>query len=102
MLASVNDDVTVMGYSLRTPDWRYTEWAAFDGKADGGRGRVNFSAPLYGVELYDHRGSVGDVNDFDAHENENLANHPEHSALVANLSTMLRAIVANSTATQTA
>ena len=70
-----------MGYSLRVDGWRYTEWAHFDGAivhgiflffhrnnllsqihnfvvsgaANGGKGAVDFSKPLYGVELYDHR-----------------------------------------------
>ena len=93
--ASVNDKITVMGYSLRVPGWRYTEWASYDGTANGGKGKVNWSAPLHGVELYDH--GSGSLNDFDAHENENLAGTSEHQALQATLSQQLRAIVANST-----
>ena len=41
----------VMGYSIRTDIWRYTEWVAFDhvkGVPDWARG------PLWGIELYDH------------------------------------------------
>ena len=71
--------------------------ATFDGAADGGRGKTDWSAPLHGVELYDHTPSAGDINDFDAQENENLAKKPEHAALVASLSRALRAVVANST-----
>lgn len=43
-------DVPWMGYSMRTPEFRYTEWAKWDGKtqtADWTR--------LAGRELYDHR-----------------------------------------------
>ena len=90
-----------MGYSLRIDGWRYTEWAAYDGTFAGGKGRVDWSQPLHGTELYDHpdggTGGASGVNDFDAHENENLAAKPEHAALVARLSATLRAIVANST-----
>jgi iduronate 2-sulfatase len=55
------------GYALRTPRWRYIEW-------DEGRA---------GRELYDH--------DTDPRELTNLAEKPEHSATVADLSTQLRA-----------
>jgi iduronate 2-sulfatase len=55
------------GYSLRTPRWRYTEWA------EGAEGR----------ELYDH--------DNDPRELTNLANKPEHAATVAALSAQTRA-----------
>eukprot|EP00662_Eupelagonemidae_sp_cell21_P006166 gene6166-33957_t len=95
-----NAAITVMGYSLRVEGWRYTEWAAFDGSADGGKGRVDWSKPLHGVELYDHR--TGDENDFDFHENTNVANRTEHAALVAGLSEQLRALVANTTASHAA
>ena len=57
------------GYSLRTPQWRYTEWA------DGREGR----------ELYDH--SV------DPREQTNLASNPEHSSTVAELSGLLKQAV---------
>jgi iduronate 2-sulfatase len=55
------------GYSLRTPRWRYTEWA------EGAQGR----------ELYDH--------DADPRELTNLANDPAHAATIAELSPQLRA-----------
>lgn len=54
------------GYSLRTPRWRYTEWA----EGDAGR------------ELYDH--------DNDPREIKNLANSPDHAETVEKLSAQLR------------
>jgi arylsulfatase A-like enzyme len=57
------------GYSLRTARWRYTEWD------EGHQGR----------ELYDH--------DTDTRELHNLAESPEHAAIVADLSVQLRAAV---------
>lgn len=57
------------GYSLRSPRWRYTEWA------DGAQGR----------ELYDH--------DNDPRELTNLADDPAHAEIVAQLSRQLRAAV---------
>jgi len=60
---------TFFGYSLRTPDWRYTEW-------DEGR---------EGRELYDHRR--------DPRELTNLAADPAHAQTVQELSAQLRAAV---------
>jgi iduronate 2-sulfatase len=57
------------GYSLRTPRWRYTEWA------DGEQGR----------ELYDHES--------DPRELTNLADDPAHAQTVAQLSEQLAEIV---------
>ena len=57
------------GYSLRTPRWRYTEWA------EGAEGR----------ELYDH--------DNDPKELTNLAGVAAHAQTVAELSQQLRAAV---------
>ncbi|UCF14746.1 MAG: sulfatase [Phycisphaerales bacterium] len=54
------------GYSLRTPRWRYTEWA------DGKQGR----------ELYDH--------DADPRELNNLAGDTAHAGMIARLSKQLR------------
>ncbi|HAL70722.1 MAG TPA: iduronate-2-sulfatase [Verrucomicrobiales bacterium] len=59
----------IFGYSLRTPRWRYTEWA------EGKEGR----------ELYDH--------DTDPKELTNLAEKPGHAATVTELSTQLAGIV---------
>ena len=60
----------VMGYSVRTDSYRYTEWA--EPRKD----------PV-GVELYDHR--------TDPAENVNIADRAENKALVENLSKTLRA-----------
>jgi iduronate 2-sulfatase len=57
---------TLMGRSVRTERWRYTEWD--DGKA--------------GVELYDH--------DADPEEFTNLATDPKHAGRVKELAVLLR------------
>ena len=57
------------GYSLRTPDWRYTEWD------EGHQGR----------ELYDHRS--------DPRELTNLAADPAHAQTVEELSAQIHAAV---------
>jgi arylsulfatase A-like enzyme len=59
------------GYTLRTPRWRYTEWA------QGDQGR----------ELYDH--------DADPRELTNLADSPAHAETVVQLSRQLREAVNN-------
>ena len=78
-----------MGYSIRTKRWRYTEWAAWNGKEL----RADWSKPLAGRELYDHQGDDG--SDFNAFENHNLANASEYASTVAALSKQLRALVAH-------
>lgn len=55
-----------MGRSIRTPNWRYTEWSDLMGK-------------LVGTELYE------------ASEAQNLANDPRHAALVKELAGQLKA-----------
>ena len=57
---------TFLGYSVRTADWRYTEW-------DGG---------ARGVELYDERA--------DPDEQRNLAKDPKHQPQVAEMQRLLR------------
>ena len=69
----------VMGYSMRTDQYRYTEWVHFKGK------------PLYqpqwnityGTELYDHRK--------DPEENWNRANDPSYKEIRRALSVELHA-----------
>ena len=55
----------VMGYSVRTERWRYTEW-------NGGKA---------GAELYDH--------ETDPHEYQNLAKDPKYARRVAELKALL-------------
>jgi iduronate 2-sulfatase len=55
----------IMGYSIRTDRWRYTEW-------DEGRA---------GVELYDHENDPG--------EHHNVAGDPRHASTVQNLAATL-------------
>ncbi|MDQ6630626.1 MAG: DUF4976 domain-containing protein, partial [Verrucomicrobiota bacterium] len=58
----------IMGYSVRTERWRYTEW-------DGGK---------QGSELYDH--------DADPHEWHNLANDPKQAKTIGELKILLQKI----------
>ncbi|MGB7325410.1 MAG: sulfatase [Rubripirellula sp.] len=60
---------STMGYSVRTPRWRYTEWINTKTKS------------IVARELYDHQTTQRPV--------ENVANNPEHANLVAALSQKL-------------
>jgi arylsulfatase A-like enzyme len=61
----------IMGYSMRTDRYRYTEWRMRDG------------SKVVARELYDH--------ETDPHETVNLAGVPEHAARVKELSERLSA-----------
>jgi len=61
----------IMGYSMRTERYRYTEWVPRDGGEPVAR------------ELYDHQ--------TDPAENVNLARRPEHAQLIEELSRQLHA-----------
>eukprot|EP00754_Rhynchopus_humris_P038177 Rhum_TRINITY_DN20841_c0_g1::Rhum_TRINITY_DN20841_c0_g1_i1::g.172213::m.172213/K01136/IDS; iduronate 2-sulfatase len=75
-------DFTVMGYSVRVPDYRYTVWLHWDGaKLVGDFARRPIAEELY-LHLHDTE------NDFDAFENINRASDPAHAATVATLYAM--------------
>jgi hypothetical protein len=57
----------VQGYSVRTLDYRFTEWYKFNGEKC-----VAELDAIHATELYNHTGHV-DPGDFDNWENENLA-----------------------------
>jgi arylsulfatase A-like enzyme len=61
------DRIPAQGYSVRTRNWRYTEWIS--------------DSKVIGRELYDHRR--------DAMETRNVAEHPANAQVVAELSMLL-------------
>jgi len=73
----------IMGYSMRTDRYRYTQWLP----RDGGRPSVGHEyVPPNGLvasELYDHQ--------TDPQENVNLANRPRHKMLIRQLGEQLHA-----------
>eukprot|EP00117_Sycon_ciliatum_P004154 scpid88204/ scgid0211/ Iduronate 2-sulfatase; Alpha-L-iduronate sulfate sulfatase; Iduronate 2-sulfatase 42 kDa chain; Iduronate 2-sulfatase 14 kDa chain len=73
---------SVMGFTVRTTGWRYTEWVAFDNSA---------GEPLWhdlrGTELYDHRNDAKDV--FGGHEEVNLADKSGYEELRSQLRLLL-------------
>lgn len=73
----------VMGYTLRTEEWRFTLWTKFD---------WDKLAPQWGetlgMELYSHAGDDG--FHYDDFENENLAYDPEHASRVEAMTKQLK------------
>lgn len=51
LIARNSEEVSVMGYSMRTVDFRYTQYIPFVRP----QRLPNFSAPIFTEELYDHR-----------------------------------------------
>lgn len=81
-----------MGYSIRTPEWRYTEWVGYENATytpiwdrhyPGSRPQE-----LIWRELYDHRGDVG--SNWQDFEQVNVATDPANAAVVAALSAALK------------
>ena len=76
----------VMGYSVRTDTWRYTEWVGFDPVA----GKIAQPITYYGKELYSHVLNPVPLPNFDC-DNDNVVGEPQHAALLVNLSATLHA-----------
>lgn len=66
------NQIKIMGYSMRTKRYRYTEWVKFDPR--------NYTVDwkkVYATELYDHL--------IDPKENMNLADRDELKTVIQNL-----------------
>ena len=72
-----------MGFSVRSSDWRYTEWIPYNRTG----GFPEWASGAAATELYDHRTDHGDS--FDDFENANMAN--DTSAVAAAARTELAA-----------
>lgn len=75
-----NDEISAMGYSMRTREWRYTAWVHFDRK----RFIPLWDEPIMVEELYDHRdeehpGVLGH------RETVNLASQPQFKDILEKL-----------------
>ena len=75
-----------MGYSIRTPEWRYTAWMSFDYKSL----KADWSKDPHAVELYDHRGDPDTENDHNQSEVENVASLSQNSDVVQQLQKQLK------------
>jgi len=82
-------NITYMGYSIRTSDWRYTVWLRFRDADGGGLWEAcDDESGFCERELYDHRNE--DLADFDALELVNVAAAPTSASTVARLHARLR------------
>ena len=75
-----------MGYSVRVPEWRYTEWVRFDNLT----GVPDWTAQV-GRELYAE--TSDDLTCAFAHDHTNVVEDPANADVVSQLSRMLRTIV---------
>ena len=75
-----------MGYSIRTNEWRYTEWRLWNKHALAGQWDV---API-GIELYDHRNEKVFPSNFDEGENINIISQYQNSSIVKVLAQRLK------------
>merc|ERR1712113_559651 len=76
--------IQVMGYSVRSRDWRYIEWFQFDTETL----KADFNVTV-ASELYDHS-SERDGGDMDASEQVNAAGDPANAVVVAEHKRMIR------------
>jgi hypothetical protein len=83
----------LMGLSVRTDEWRYTEWLLWDGATLA----PNWGASAVGVELYDHSSNAVDIDPSDPFSGEsvNLVGEPKFAAQVELLSQILRETFGN-------
>jgi len=80
-----------MGVTLRTENYRYTEWALWNGSSLQPR----LDEEPIGVELYDHTNDAG--TDFDGpYEVVNLANNPSYASVKKQLAAFLRTVYPSS------
>lgn len=77
-------EFATMGFSVRSAEWRYTEWRRWD----GGKLAADWSSPPQAVELYSHAGDDG--TDFNAFENVNVAGKAGNEGVEARLAEVLK------------
>ena len=84
-----HDAPTYMGYSIRTPEWRYTSWMPWDREAM----KAKWDEKPYAVELYDHHdsgpGNPDPENDYNLSDVENIA--AKNEDIVEQLQAQLKA-----------
>eukprot|EP01121_Diplochlamys_sp_Union-15-3_P022537 TRINITY_DN9628_c0_g1_i1.p1 TRINITY_DN9628_c0_g1~~TRINITY_DN9628_c0_g1_i1.p1 ORF type:complete len:466 (+),score=75.52 TRINITY_DN9628_c0_g1_i1:179-1576(+) len=80
------DQFKLMGYTLRSENWRFTEWYEWNKETE----RAILTNPIGGVELYDHKGDNGNLDDY---ENVNLAHNSDYADVVQRLREDLRSTI---------
>ena len=91
----------LMGLSLRTTQWRYTEWLKFNqGNNKTGNAAV-YPYPdwsdVHGLELYNHSNNTADSNDFNAQDNFNFSYEQNMKNTVDQLHNILKETWENQT-----
>ena len=76
-----------MGYSMRTPDYRYTAYFHYNKTSFLGTVQVDLNLLPYAQELFDHKNET--LQDFTHRETLNLANKPAYAIIVNSLRTKL-------------
>eukprot|EP01084_Bolivina_argentea_P123501 218857_1 len=79
-----NPNFTVMGLSMRTTQWRYTEWLHWNVGSTTEKPYPVWDI-VYGIELYNHSNKTIDENDMNAYDNYNLAYEEEMQNVVEDL-----------------
>ena len=77
------NEVSVMGYSMRTSEFRYTAWVHFNRSIMA----ASWDKPLFAEELYDHRGET--LKDYTHQELENIAQNPSYYSTLVSLRSKL-------------
>jgi arylsulfatase A-like enzyme len=81
-------NISYMGYTVRSPEYRYTMWFHWDGATCDPKWDSPLESSNGGHELYSHVNQV-DPGDFDSYENKNLANDPTYASIVKDLQSVL-------------
>eukprot|EP00035_Acanthoeca_spectabilis_P031575 m.14826 g.14826 ORF g.14826 m.14826 type:complete len:513 (-) comp4832_c0_seq2:2371-3909(-) len=79
--------ITFFGYSVRSLDWRYTEWRTWDGATL----KADWTGPAVELELYNHTGHFADSERAFDFEQINRAADPTLADVRASLSAVLHA-----------
>jgi len=80
-------DPHAMGYTVRTPEWRFTMWVSYNNRTF----EPDFdpaTSKFFEQELYSHVGDA-DGRNWTAFELHNLAANPSYADVVKNLTTLL-------------
>jgi len=88
-----NDEVALIGYSMRTADYRYTAYFHYNKTSFLGKVQVDVVNPPYQHELYDHKNET--LQDFTHRETVNLAYKPSYTITVNQLKSKLIHFIQN-------
>ena len=80
---------TVMGISMRTTEWRYTEWLGWNIGSNTSKPFPVWDT-IYGIELYNHSNVTTDENDLNGYDNYNLAYNDSMQSIVKDLHNKLK------------